>query len=184
MWPRATLARAQALASAAVTRPQDPTEAAVIEHLERLGAPYTAVRIDPAFANTALFCEEYGYAMDASANCILVASKTGDRRYAACLVPATRRLDVNGTVRRLLGVRKASFAPPEDAIALTGMLPDGVTPFGLPDEVPVYVDAVLLGHERVIVGGGSRSLKIEVATAVFASMPTARVVEDLSKAVA
>lgn len=161
----------------------DPVEAQVVAHLDRLEAAYTAVRIDPAYANTALFCERYDYAMEASANCILVASKTGERRYAACLVPATRRLDVNGTVRRLMGVRKVSFAPPEEAVALTSMLPDGVTPFGLPDQVPIYVDAELLRFDRVIVGGGSRSLKLEVATAVFARMPTASVVEGLSKAV-
>lgn len=161
----------------------DPVEAQVLGHLERLGASYTAVRIDPAYANTALFCDRYGYAMNASANCILVASKTGERQYAACLVPATRRLDVNGTVRRLMGVRKASFAPPEDAVALTSMLPDGVTPFGLPEQVPVYVDAELLHFDRVIVGGGSRSLKLEVETAVFARMPSAHVVEGLSRPV-
>lgn len=164
-----------------MTTAQDPVEEAVLAHLERLDADYTAVRIDPAFANTALFCEQYGYAMEASANCILVASKTGERSYAACLVPATRRLDVNGTVRRLLGVRKASFAPAPEAVALTGMLPDGVTPFGLPEQVPVYVDATLLAFDRVIVGGGSRSLKIEVATSTLAGMPTAQVVEGLSK---
>lgn len=159
----------------------DPVEALVVGHLDRLGASYTVVRIDPAYANTALFCDRYGYAMDASANCILVASKTGERRYVACLVPATRRLDVNGTVRRLMGVRKASFAPPEEAVALTSMLPDGVTPFGLPDQVPIYVDAELLRFERVIVGGGSRSLKLEVETAIFSRMPSAQVVEGLSK---
>lgn len=182
--PRGDLAppyRHHALPSAAVTTATDPIEAAVLSHLERLGADYTAVRIDPAYANTALFCEQYGYAMDASANCILVASKTGERTYAACLVPATRRLDVNGTVRRLLGVRKASFAPAEEAVALTGMLPDGVTPFGLPDEVAVYVDAALFAFPRVIVGGGSRSLKLEVAVEVFRTMPGAHVVEGLSK---
>ena len=164
-----------------MTSAHDPIEATVLASLDRIGADYTAVRIDPAFANTVLFCEQYGYAMDASANCILVASKTGERTYAACLVPATRRLDVNGTVRRLMGVRKASFAPPEEAVALTGMLPDGVTPFGLPAEVPVYVDATLLAFDKVIVGGGSRSLKIEVATAAFDAMPVAQVVEGLSK---
>ncbi len=164
-----------------MTDPSDAIEAAVLHHLYRLGAPYTAVRIDPAYANTALFCERYGYSMEASANCILVASKTGERTYAACLVPATRRLDVNGTVRRLLGVRKASFAPAEEAVALTGMLPDGVTPFGLPEDVPVYVDATLLEFDRVIVGGGSRSLKLEVATKVFEAMPSAHIVEGLSK---
>lgn len=167
-----------------MTTAQDPIEAAVLDHLERLGASYSVVRIDPAYANTALFCERYGYAMDASANCILVASRTGERTYAACLVPATRRLDVNGTVRRLLGVRKASFAPAEEAVALTGMLPDGVTPFGLPHDVPVYVDAELLAFDRVIVGGGSRSLKLEVSTKALAAMPTAQVVEGLSKPVA
>lgn len=164
-----------------MTTPEDPTEAAVLRHLEQLGADYTAIRIDPAFANTALFCEQYGYAMEASANCILVASKTGERTYAACLVPATRRLDVNGTVRRLLGVRKASFAPAEEAVALTGMLPDGVTPFGLPEQVAVYVDAELLAFDRVIVGGGSRSLKLEVPVEVLAAMAGVRVVEGLSK---
>ena len=141
------------------------------------------MRIDPHFANTALFCREYGYDMEASANCILVASKTGERTYVACLVPATRRLDVNGTVRRLMGVRKASFAAPEDAVALTGMLPDGVTPFGLPEDVPVFVDEQLLQFERVIVGGASRSLKLEVATEVFSRMPAAQIVAGLSKPV-
>lgn len=153
----------------------------MLGHLDRLGAEYTVVRIDPAYANTALFCAEYGYSMDACANCILVASRTGERRHAACLVPATRRLDVNGTVRRLLGVRKVSFAPGDEAVSVTGMLPDGVTPFGLPERVPVYVDAEVVRLHRVIVGGGTRSLKLEVGTEVFSRMPAAQVIEGLSK---
>ena len=162
--------------------PHDDTiERAVLEHLEALGVAYTAVRIDPAYANTAEFCEQYGYSMEASANCIVVAAKTGPRGYAACLVQATRRLDVNGTVRRLMGVRKASFAPADETVELTGMVPDGVTPFGLPDDLALYVDAGVMQFERVIVGGGSRSLKIEVDTAAFTAMPQAQVVEELSR---
>lgn len=149
--------------------------------LERYGAEYEIVRIDPAFAATADFCQRYGYGMDISANCILVASKTGERRYAACLVQATRRLDVNGTVRRRLGVRKASFAPPDETVEVTGMLPNGVTPFGLPDGLPLWVDAGVARHERVIVGGGGLSLKLLVATEVFGRMPDAEVVEGLAR---
>lgn len=111
----------------------------------------------------------------------MVASRTGDRRHAACLVQATRRLDVNRTVRRRLGVRKASFAPAEETVALTGMLPDGVTPFGLPDGLPLWVDDGVVAHERVIVGGGSRSLKILVASEVFHRLPGAEVVEGLAR---
>ncbi len=154
-------------------------EAGVLAHLDALGVDYDVVRIDPAYANTAAFCDRYGYAMDASANCIVVVGKSAEPVYAACLVQATRRLDVNGTVRRLLGVRKASFAPADQTVALTGMLPDGVTPFGLPDSTPLYVDAGVMGLEKVIVGGGSRALKLLVPTAVFPRIGT--VVEQLSK---
>ena len=150
-------------------------------HLQGLGARYQTVRIDPAFANTAAFCREYGYAEDISANCIVIASKTGPPRYVACLVLATTRLDVNGTVRRLMGVRKASFAPPEATVDLTGMLPDGVTPFGLPGDLPLYVDARVVDKNEVIVGGGSRSLKLLVATEAFHAMPQAQVVEGLAR---
>lgn len=156
-------------------------EGAVLAALRALDADYEAIAIDPAYANTAAFCERYGYPPEISANCIIVAGKTEDRRHAACLVQATRRLDVNRTVRRRLGVRKASFAPAEETIALTGMLPDGVTPFGLPQGLPLWVDAGVVDHARVIVGGGSRSLKILVASEVFHRMPDADVVRGLAQ---
>ena len=164
-----------------MTATQDDIEGRVLAHLDELRATYDAIRIDPAFANTALFCAEYGYSEDISANCIVVASKTGPRVFAACLVLATMRLDVNGTVRRLIGARKVSFAPPEDTVALTGMLPDGVTPFGLPADLPLYVDARVVERERVIVGGGSRSLKLLVGSEVFQRMPQTQVIEGLSR---
>lgn len=164
-----------------MTATQDDIENRVLAHLGQLSATYDAIRIDPAFANTALFCAEYGYSEDISANCIVVASKTGARVFAACLVLASMRLDVNGTVRRLLGARKVSFAPADDTVALTGMLPDGVTPFGLPEDLPLYVDARVVAHERVIVGGGSRSLKLFVASEVFSRMPQAHVIEGLAR---
>jgi prolyl-tRNA editing enzyme YbaK/EbsC (Cys-tRNA(Pro) deacylase) len=156
-------------------------ERVVLGHLDELGAAYEVIRIDPAFANTAAFCKRYRYPPDISANCILVAAKTGERRHAACLVQATRQLDVNRAVRRLLGLRKVSFAPVGETVALTGMLPDGVTPFGLPPGVLLYVDAGVMAHEQVIVGGGSRGLKLLVRSEVFARMPGASIVEGLAK---
>ncbi|MBW3601795.1 MAG: hypothetical protein KY434_03720 [Actinobacteria bacterium] len=154
-------------------------EAAVLGHLDALGASYEVVRIDPRDADTAAFCARYGYAEHESGNCILVGARSDPRRYAACLVQATRRVDVNRTVRRLLGARKVSFASAEEATAVTGMLPGGVTPFGLPDEVTLYVDAPVAALRRVVVGAGSRALKVEVDGVVFARMPGATVVRGL-----
>ncbi|MGH3665741.1 MAG: YbaK/EbsC family protein [Egibacteraceae bacterium] len=165
-----------------MTAQPETAERAVLDHLEALGvADFEVVRIDPAFANTAEFCARYGYDMRTSVNCIVVATKTGQRRHAACCVQATRRLDVNATVRRRLGVRKASFAPAEETVALTGMAPDGVTPFGLPDGLPVWVDAEIMTLDRIIVGGGSRSLKLEVAPADLLRVPDAEVVAGLAR---
>ena len=159
----------------------DEIEQRVLAALDALDATYTVVRIDPAFAVTADFCAEYGYGMDESANCIVVASKTGERQHVACLVQATRRLDVNGVVRRRMGVRKVSFAPADETVDVSGMLPNGVTPFGLPEKLPLWVDAGVMAFERVIVGGGSLSLKLLVDTEVFSRMPQCEIVEGLAK---
>ena len=110
---------------------------------------------DPDLADTAAFCEAYGYAPQDSANTIVVAGKSTPPVYAACVVLATTRLDVNGTVRRRLGARKASFASADETREMTGMLIGGVTAFGLPPKLPVWVDAAVMGRERIILGGGA-----------------------------
>lgn len=155
-------------------------EPRVLESLDRLGLPYDTIEIDPALADTADFCAHYGYRMDESANCIVVASRDDDPVVAACVVLATTRLDVNKRVRRLLGVRKLSFAPPDLTAEVTGMTMGGVTPFGLPEELPLYVDHRVMEPDRVIVGGGSRSLKLYVPPEALVRAG-GEVVEDLAK---
>jgi prolyl-tRNA editing enzyme YbaK/EbsC (Cys-tRNA(Pro) deacylase) len=132
--------------------------------------------IDPDLADTAAFCERYGVRLDESANCVVVAAKRGgETRYAACMVLATMRADVNGVVRRHLDARKASFAPMADAVALTGMEYGGITPLGLPDEWPVLVDAHVAEHPRVVIGSGVRRSKLAVPGAALAGLKGAEV---------
>jgi prolyl-tRNA editing enzyme YbaK/EbsC (Cys-tRNA(Pro) deacylase) len=157
-------------------------EQRVARELDALGVPYERVEIDPAFADTAEFCERYDFPLESSANTILVASKKEPRQWAACVVRADTRLDVNHRVRALLGVRKLSFARAEETVERTGMMIGGVTVFALPDELPIYVDARLALRDWIILGGGSRSLKIKISPAVFERMPRAEIVEDLALA--
>ena len=149
--------------------------------LDAMGLPYEALPCDPEFADTAAFCERYGVAPEDSANTIIVAGKGDPRRYAACVVLATTRLDVNGAVRARLGVRKASFASAEETGELTGMSIGGVTPLRLPDDVPVWVDDRVMSRDTIVLGGGSRSLKIRVTPKVFERMPAAEMVPGLAK---
>ncbi len=152
------------------------------ERLDGTGVPYEIFPCDPDLANTANFCEAYGFAMEDSANTILVVGKTDPPVHAACIVLAHTRLDVNKTVRKRLGVKKASFAPAEVTERLTGMTIGGVTPFGLPADLPLWVDARVMARERVILGGGSRDRKVLAAPAILTAIG-AEVVEDLAKPV-
>lgn len=154
-------------------------ERQVLTAVEATGHPFEVIEIDPALADTAAFCEHYGYAPEASGNCILVASKDDPPVLAACLGLATTKLDVNKRVRKLLGVRKLSFAPAELTHEVTGMEIGGVTPFGLPTDLPLYLDARIGELDRVIVGGGSRSIKLSVAPAALVAVG-GEYVEDLA----
>ncbi len=155
-------------------------EAAVLAALERAGVPYDVVPCDPALADTAAFCERYGYSPEDSANTIVVASKREPRRYVACVVLATTRLDVNGAVKRPLDAGKVSFASAEETAAMTGMELGGVTALALPPDLPLWVDAAVMARPRIILGGGSRSMKIHVGPEVFLGLPSVEVVEGLA----
>ena len=115
-----------------------------------------------------------------AANTIVVASKGAEPRYAACVLLATTSLDVNNVVRREMGVRKASFAGPDPVRALTGMEIGGVTPFGLPADLPVLVDGRVMEPDWVILGGGNRSSKLRLAPETLRTLPTVRVIDGLA----
>ncbi len=156
------------------------SEAKVIAVLDGLDVEYEVIEIDPEYADTADFCAKYGYELDECGNTIVVASRREPKQFSACVVKGSSRLDVNKTVRKLMGVRKLSFASAEDTMELTGMEIGGVTPFALPDDLPIYVDSLVMGLQSVILGSGSRSSKINVSPDVFTRMANAEVVEGLS----
>ena len=160
----------------------DDIQEKVLEALDGLGVPYEVVEIDPDFADTSEFCAKYGYPPENSGNTIVVASKKEPKQYSACLVRASDRLDVNKAVCRLMGVRRASFASPEEAVRLTAMAIGGVTPLALPAGLTAYVDQKVMELDYVILGSGSRSSKIRVAPSVFERTPDTAIVSGLSLA--
>ena len=156
-------------------------EDSIVEILEAMCADYQIVECAPELADTAQFCEHYGYRLDESANAILIVGKGDPRVYALCVVLATTQVDVNKQARRKLGVKKASFASPDETIKLTGMTLGGVTPFGLPASLPIWIDSRVLECSKVIVGGGTPNRKIYTNPEVLAALPSAEIVEDLAK---
>ena len=137
-----------------------------------------AAPIDPQLADTAAFCEQYAVDPLDSANCVVVAGKrSGEVRYAACMVLATDRADVNGLVRRRLDVRKASFAPMDDAVSLTAMEYGGITPIGVPADWPILVDPAVLTRDVVVIGSGLRRSKLALPAQALLDLPGAEILQ-------
>jgi prolyl-tRNA editing enzyme YbaK/EbsC (Cys-tRNA(Pro) deacylase) len=112
---------------------------------------------------------------------VVIAGRRGDvTRYAACVVLANTRADVNGVVRKRLDARKASFAPMEDAVTLTGMEFGGITPIGLPASWPILIDRAVLDRDLVVIGSGLRRSKIALPASALSELPGAEVVDGLA----
>lgn len=159
-----------------------PVRAALIAlgdgHAQRCGV----TEIDPSLADTAALCEHHGVPLDTSANCVVVTGKrAGEQRWAACVVLATTRADVNGVVRRRLDVRKASFASQDEAVQRTGMEFGGITPLGLPPDWPVLLDPAVVAAPELVIGSGVRRSKLLVSGDVLAALPGAEVLEGLGR---
>jgi prolyl-tRNA editing enzyme YbaK/EbsC (Cys-tRNA(Pro) deacylase) len=138
--------------------------------------------IDPELSDTAAFCERYDVSLAESANCVIISGKReGETRFAACMVLATTRADVNNVGRRALDVRKASFAPMDVAVAETGMEYGGITPLGLPAGWPILVDAAVAVAGVVIIGSGVRKSKLALDGQTLAALPGAAIVEGLAR---
>ncbi len=156
----------------------DPHRDALEAALAGLG-PSELFPCDPALADTAAFCAHYGFDPADSANTIVVVGKGAEPVYVACVVLATHRLDVNRVVRGRLG-RKSSFASPDETRAITGHEIGGVTVFGLPAGLPVWVDAAVMSRERIVLGGGSREWKVIAPPSILAALPGVEIVEGLA----
>jgi prolyl-tRNA editing enzyme YbaK/EbsC (Cys-tRNA(Pro) deacylase) len=140
--------------------------------------------IDPAYADTEALCGQYDVDPGESANCVVVAGRRGEAvTFAACLLLASTRADVNGVVRRHLGARKASFAPMDTAVGESGMEYGGITPIGLPPGWPLLIDAAVADSPYVVIGSGRRRGKLLVPGKALAGLPGAVVLEGLGVAV-
>ena len=149
--------------------------------LEHSGLSFEVWPCDPKLADTTLFCEHYGVALENSANAILVRSKTGAAKFVLCVLLATHRLNTNHTVRKKMGARKVSFASADETREMTGMEIGGVTPLCLPEALPVWIDAAVMDREYVVLGGGNRHSKIKADPRILLQQSGVEVVPDLAK---
>ena len=150
------------------------------QFLESTKLKFEVMDCDPELADTNVFCREYGIDLEDSVNAIVVKTKTGELKYAACALLATTKLNINKTIRKKLGARKVSFADIEETAKLTVMEIGGVTPLSLPSSLPLWVDSKVMQRNSIVLGGGNRSSKIKVSPKIFNYTLNTEIVEGLA----
>ena len=150
------------------------------QFLESTKLEFEVMDCDPELADTKVFCREYGIDLEDSVNAIVVKTKTGDLKYAACALLATTKLDINKAIRKKLATRKASFATIEETAKLTAMEIGGVTPITLPRSLPLWIDSKVMQRNTIVLGGGNRSSKIKVSPKIFNYTHNTEIVEGLA----
>ena len=150
------------------------------QFLENTKLEFEVIYCNPELADTNVFCKEYGVDLEDSVNVIIVKTKTGELKYAACALLATTRLDINKKIRKKLGARKVSFANIDETAKLTAMNIGGVTPLTLPYTLPLWVDSEVMQRKSIVLGGGNRSSKIKTSPMIFNYISNTEIVEGLA----
>ncbi len=138
---------------------------------------------DPELSDTYKWSEVYGVPLNRTANVVIVEvrkTRNAERSFAAVLVLADSRADLNGIVKRTLEVSKVSFAPTDKAVQATGgMESGGMSPIGLPDTWPLLVDSRIISVHDLSIGSGIRASKLVVNGKIFLETPNTTVIEGL-----
>ena len=153
----------------------------VFDHISKLAIPYQVVECKEEYADTYLFCEKYDYPIEFCANTILLSSKKPPNYHVACVLQGDKKLDVNNKVRKLMNSSKVSFASHEETVSLTNMKSGGVTIFGLPNSIDIYVDCDVMNQPYLIFGSGNRNSKIIIEPNHLSRIPNIKLVENITK---
>jgi len=156
-----------------------------LEHLRQLPSEliHGVTKNDAALADTYIWAEQFSVPLDQTANVVIVETRItrgAERKLAAVLVLADSRADLNGSAKRALGSAKVSFAPTARAEQELCMESGGMSPIGLPSDVPLLVDERVLSVKKLYLGSGLRHSKLVVDGRIFREFANTTIAEGIA----
>jgi Ala-tRNA(Pro) deacylase len=141
----------------------------VFDRLHRLlsdaGVPFDVLRHEPVYtSDDAARVRNTPLASGAKA---LVCKL--DERLVMFVIPADRKL-ASREIRRQFGVKSLRFADREEVLAVTGLAPGSIPPFGSLFALPTHCDARLADKPRINFNAGDHSISISLAYADYVAV--------------
>lgn len=147
----------------------------IIEVLDVSKAPYE-IHDHSSYATTIKSPADFSKAVGLPLNQITKSLflKQSDGKYAVVVAAMSKQIDFK-RVAELLTVPRVEFGKPDELDRITGYPRNGVSPLGLPSDIPILLDSDLLAHPTVSIGGGAIGVEVELSPKLLVSLAGARV---------
>jgi Cys-tRNA(Pro)/Cys-tRNA(Cys) deacylase len=145
----------------------------VTAELDRLGIPYRTFTHPGPIASLAQAAAERGQRPEQVVRSILF--RLDQTHFALVLVAGPAQVAWK-TLRKHLGQSRLTTASEEEVLAVTGYQTGAVSPLGLPQPLPVYIDEGVTAEEEISLGSGVRGTTVILATAdLLRALPQAEI---------
>lgn len=135
----------------------------VQEFIKTLPFPLEVILLDESTRTSALAAQALGVEVGQIAKTLVfVDKKDGDDSSQVVIVVTSGDVKVDTKkLKQHTGI-KPRFATGEEAEKYTGFPPGGVCPFGLPDNIPIYIDISMQRFPKVYAAGGTANSAVPV----------------------
>ncbi len=130
--------------------------------LHRAGVAHTVLRHEPVFTSEQAAAVR-GTTLASGAKALIVKAQD---RFVLLVLPADRKLN-SRKARGLLGVKSIRFATREEVLALTGLQPGSIPPFGSLFGLPTYCDPALGQNDAINFNAGDNAVSVQMSYADF-----------------
>lgn len=125
--------------------------------LEKLGIPHRVFRHKNEVSSLEQAARERSQKPEQVARSILF--RMGENEFIMALVAGPAQISWKA-LRKYPGQSRLTMATEDEVFAVTGYRVGAVSPFGLPRQIKVVIDAGVLGKEEISIGSGIRNAAI------------------------
>jgi len=142
----------------------------LLEALARGGVAFTTMHHAPVYTS-AEAAQARGSTLHSGAKALIL---KGEDSFLMVVLPADLALDSNA-VRKLLDTKRMRFASKEEVLALTGLTPGSIPPFGSLFNLPTICDQGLADNERINFNAASHADSIQMSYAEYVRYESPRI---------
>ena len=132
------------------------------QRLQRDGAEFNVIRHEPVFTSEEA-AQVRGTTLASGAKALICKL---DDEFAMFVLPADRKLD-SKAARKQLKARSMRFASGDEVLAMTGLKPGSIPPFGSLFELQTYCDERLRDESVINFNAGDHAISISMAYAEY-----------------